>query len=485
MHRLITPGTVLRWHRRLVARKWTYPHRTGRPPVTAEVAGLIERLATENTRWGYKRIQGELLKLGHRVSASTIRRVLKALKIPPAPQRHTDTTWRQFLHTQAATMLATDFFHVDCAVTLQRLYCLFVMEVGSRYVHILGITANPDGPWTVQQIRNLLMDLGDRTVGFRFLVRDRAGQFSASFDAVPADAGIQAVKIPPRSPRANAYAERYVLTARTEVTDRMLIFGERHLRTILAEYEGHYNGRRPHRSRQLRPPRPDHPVPDLSWKRIKCRPVLGDLINESERAAWKAQVRTNGRVLEPHTPAGWAGIRACRTVTTVSDTAAAGGNGRWPTWRPSSTLASGYAMSRPLPGSARWSCRRELISSLVNTLRRCHSTVRGLRNSWAAISGLDRPARASCAICASCGVSVSRASMVAWRAVAPAAASSRRARSANAAMPIAANMAWAARSCARASARRLSRRSHSPYSRCARARSGRTGVRPSRPVASR
>ena len=192
-----------------------------------------------------------------------------------------------------------------------------------------------------------------------------------------------------------------MLTARTEVTDQMLIFGERHLRTILAQYEGHYNWRRPYRSRQLRPPRPDYPVPDLSWKRIKCRPVLGDLINESERAAWKTQVRTNGRVLEPHTPAGWAGIRACRTVTTVSGTAGAGGNGRWPTWRPSPTLASGHAMSRPLPGSARWSCRRELISSLVNTLRRCHSTVRGLRNSWAAISGLDRPARASCAICAS------------------------------------------------------------------------------------
>ncbi len=202
MHRLVTPGTVLRWHRRLAARKWTYLHRIGRPPVSAEIAALIERLAAENRGWGYQRIQGELLKLGHQVSASTIRRVLKALKIPPAPQRRSDTTWRQFLHTQAATMLAADFFHVDCAVTLQRLYCLFVMELGSRYVHILGITANPGGPWTVQQIRNLLMDLGERAAGFRFLVRDRAGQFTEAFDAVLAGAGIEAVKIPPRSPRA-------------------------------------------------------------------------------------------------------------------------------------------------------------------------------------------------------------------------------------------------------------------------------------------
>ena len=285
MHRLVTPGTVLRWHRRLITRKWTYPQRTGRPPVSAEVATLIERLAAENNGWGYKRIQGELLKLGHRVGASTIRRVLKTLKIPPAPKRRTDATWRQFLHTQASTMLATDFFHVDCAVTLQRLYCLFIMEVGSRYVHILGITANPDGPWTVQQIRNLLMDLGDRAADFRFLVRDRAGQFTEAFDAALADAGIEAVKIPPRSPRANAYAERFVLTARTEVTDRMLIFGQRHLWSILVQYVAHYNGRRPHRSRQLHPPRPDHPVADLSQERIKRRPVLGGLVNEYERAA--------------------------------------------------------------------------------------------------------------------------------------------------------------------------------------------------------
>lgn len=145
LHRLVTPATILRWHRRLIAAKWTYPHRVGRPPVDEAIAGLIERMATDNRSWGYKRIQGELLKLGHRVSASTIRRILKRARIPPATDRHTNTTWRQFLRTQASTMLACDFFHIDSALTLQRIYVFFVLEVGSRYVHVLGTTTNPDG----------------------------------------------------------------------------------------------------------------------------------------------------------------------------------------------------------------------------------------------------------------------------------------------------------------------------------------------------
>jgi putative transposase len=182
-------------------------------------------------------------------------------------------------------MPAVDFFHVDCALTLKRIYVFFALEVGSRYVHILGTTSHPTGAWTTRQARNLLMDLDERVATFRFLVRDRAGQFTASFDAALAGAGIDTVKIPPRCPRANCYAERFVRTARTELTDRILILGERHLRSVLTRYGAHYNGRRPHRALQLRPPRPDHPAPRLDRQQIRRRSVLGGLINEYERAA--------------------------------------------------------------------------------------------------------------------------------------------------------------------------------------------------------
>ncbi|WP_246291465.1 integrase core domain-containing protein [Lentzea indica] len=246
---------------------------------------MIERMARENAGWGYRRIQGELLKLGHRVAASTVRRVRRRLRIPPSPTRDTDTSWQRFLRAQAVSMLACDFFHVDCAVTLKRVYVFFVIEVGTRYVHILGTTTNPDGLWTTQQARNFLMRLDDRASDFRFLVRDRAGQFAASFDAVLADAGIDVVKIPPRCPRANCYAERFVGTVRRELTDRLLVINEHHLKSVLNRYLSQYNHCRPHRARHHTPPRSDHPIPEPGCKSIRRRPVLGGLINGYEPAA--------------------------------------------------------------------------------------------------------------------------------------------------------------------------------------------------------
>ncbi len=205
------------------------------------------------------RIRGELLRLGYRVGTFTIRRILRRSGIPAAPTGRDHTTWRRFLRAQASTMLACDFFTVDCAVTLRRFYVFFVIDVASRYVHIVGTTSKPDGAWTTHQIRNLLMDLGERADQFSFPIRDRAGQFTTAFDAVLADAGVTVVKIPPQCPRAIAYAERFVLSAKGEVTDRLLIFGERHLRRVLTEYGRHYNGWRPHRALLLQPPGPDAP----------------------------------------------------------------------------------------------------------------------------------------------------------------------------------------------------------------------------------
>jgi hypothetical protein len=175
------------------------------------------------------------------------------------------------------------------AVSLRLLYMLFLQVLrlvllGDRYLHVLGVTAHPDGSWTTQQARTLMMDLSEHAGRFRFLVRDRAGQFAASFDAVLADTDIEVVKIPPRCPRANCFAERLVLTVRTELTDRMLIFGERHLRRVLTTYAAHYNMQRPHRALQLRPPRPQSPVPEPAYGKIRRRPILGGLINDESAA---------------------------------------------------------------------------------------------------------------------------------------------------------------------------------------------------------
>ncbi|MBP2337374.1 transposase [Saccharothrix coeruleofusca] len=284
----VTPGTLLAWHRKLTARKWDYSahRRTGRPPTRAAVKTLVLRLAQENPRWGHRRIQGELARLGHRIACSTVWRIPHDAGIDPAPRRGGPTR-RQFLTAQGQGIIAADFLHLD-TVLGTRLYALAFLEHGTRRPHITGVTAHPTQAWTTQQARNLAADLGHRTESLRFLLRDRDGKYSQALDAVFQSNDLRVITTAPQAPRMNAHCERAIRTLRRELLDHIVILGESHARQILTTYEDHYNRHRPHQGRdQLPPETQQHPaaVHNLDTHRMHRTRVLGGLINEYRHAA--------------------------------------------------------------------------------------------------------------------------------------------------------------------------------------------------------
>jgi putative transposase len=278
------PETVLRWHRQLVARRWTCAHKKpGRPPLEQSLRALILRLARENPHWGYRRIVGELKGLGVAISPTSVRKVLLAAGLPPAPER-ARSSWRAFLRQQVASALAYDFLTVETAF-LQRIYVLFFISLATRRVEYIACSSSPDGVWVAQQARNFVMQLGDEQP-FRLLIHDRDKKFGQAFDGVFRSEGIEVIRTPIQAPNANAYAERWVRTVRADCLDRILILGRRHLEHVLRVYRRHYNEHRPHRALDLLPP--DGPIAlrqATATQSVRRRELLGGLIREYKAAA--------------------------------------------------------------------------------------------------------------------------------------------------------------------------------------------------------
>jgi len=286
----VTPATILSWHHRLVSRKWDYTarRRLGRPSTASVIKKLVIRMATENPTWGHRRVQGELVRLGHRIAASTVWKILHDAGIDPAPRR-SGPTWRQFLASQVQAVLAVDFVHVD-TVLLRRIYALIAVEHGSRRAHLVGVSAHPTGTWTTQAARNLMMDLADRVSAIRFLLRDRDCRFTTPFDAVFTAERIRILTNLPGAPRANAICERMIGTLRRELLDRVLIVNERHLCRILTTYLQHFKAARPHRAlERLTPAQAETQPPQVinlaDENQVRRRVILNGLTSEYHLAA--------------------------------------------------------------------------------------------------------------------------------------------------------------------------------------------------------
>jgi putative transposase len=276
--RIFQPETVLGWHHDLVRRKWSYTHRNkgGRPKMERELERLILRLARENTRWGYGKIEGELLKLGYDASRTAIRNVLKRHNIVPAPDRSGSIGWRRLMMHYKEQILACDFFTVE-TIWLKTVYVFFFIELATRRIHLAGITANPDGIWVTQQARQLIWRLDEKETPARFLIRDNDRKYTQAFDTLFQSEGLHVISIPFRAPNANSYAGRWVRTVREECLDHLLILNDVHLRRVMREYIGYYNEARPHQGIGQQTPIPYQRSKDVGI--IQSRKALGGILN--------------------------------------------------------------------------------------------------------------------------------------------------------------------------------------------------------------
>jgi putative transposase len=278
------PETLLGWHRDLVKKKWTFansPKMPGRPPTDPQLVQLVLRMAREN-QWGDHKIEGELKKLGYRISHETIRKILRSHDIAPVPIRKSPTNWRTFLSHYKDTLLACDFFTVE-TIALQTLYVLFFIEVGTRRVHVMGTTPHPSQLWATQQARQLMWKLATEGRSFTHLIHDNDGKYSTSFDAVFESEGVEVVHTPFRAPRANAYAERWVRSVRDECLDRIILLNQPHLVYALRAYEQYFNEARPHQGIKQAVPCPS--TTRSTTGKVERRDILGGVLHDYYRAA--------------------------------------------------------------------------------------------------------------------------------------------------------------------------------------------------------